>query len=928
MQNHQPDRENRIFKRLKTSLSLVWLVPCLLLLVGAILTSMNWRMVAQQNHIRRQGVFNAQLVRLVARIEGHLRTNEQMLQGVAGLFAASQDISREEFRTYFETLDLESNYPGIQGIGFAQLISPTLLESHIQSVRKEGFPQYNVRPVGVRKLYSSIVLLQPFDWRNQRTFGFDMLTEPVRREAMLRARDTGRAALSGKVQLQQETERDAQAGALLYVPIYATCEFKDLIGPCHRRLSGWAYSPLRMRDLIDSILQKEADAVAGMGVEIYDGRETNPAALMYQSRGYPATADFEATRQFTMAGQPWTLIAHSQPGFPAESNDIRGLQILLFGNLVSFLLASLAWVFLRDHARLSLALKESAEAHRLLVENQLELQAIYDTSGVAILLVDTRGVVTYANKHMAEMFATSHDELIGLPYVRLVPEREREVVPQRISGLVASDIDELVLERSYLRRDGREFWGLLSAHRLLDSAGNTRGLVGVIIDMTERRDAEERLRNSEARYRSLTEAMQDVVWILDVDTMRFTYCSPSVRLLSGYAAEEIVGASLSQIYIPETARYMGELIAARSLALQAGQEESGRYYVDELDLCHKNGCAVATEIVSIFSHDPDTGHQLLRGVTRNITDRKRHEEEQRIAAVAFESRESMIVTDAAGFVIRVNKAFTELTGYQPEEVLGNTLRVLHSGRHDHEFYEEMWAVILREGFWQGEIWNRRKDGHIYPEWLSITAVRNDAGRTTHYIGASFDITRRVESESEIRNLAFYDPLTGLPNRRLFADRLGQAFAKSSRSHKFGAVLYVDLDRFKEVNDCLGHAEGDRLLEIVADRLATNVREGDTVSRFGGDEFVVLLEDVDSEREAALELTLTIAEKLRTALNLPYNLHGTMPSDWHCSPSIGVAVFRGLQEDMESVLIRADRAMYSAKGSGRNTVCVAGPNGSQ
>ena len=273
MQSYQPDRENKIFKSLKASLSLVWLVPCLLLLVGAILTGMNWRMIEQQNHIRRQGVFNAQLVRLVARVEGHLRTNEQMLQGVAGWFAASQEISREEFRTYFETLDLETNYPGIQGIGFAQLISPSQLDSHIQALRSEGFSHYSIRPAGVRKLYSSIVLLQPFDWRNQRTFGFDMLTEPVRRDAMLRARYQGRADFSLKVRLLQDTENDAQAGALLYVPVYARCELKDLIGPCHRRLSGWAYSPLRMRDLIDSILQKEADAVAGMGVEIYDGRE-------------------------------------------------------------------------------------------------------------------------------------------------------------------------------------------------------------------------------------------------------------------------------------------------------------------------------------------------------------------------------------------------------------------------------------------------------------------------------------------------------------------------------------------------------------------------------------------------------------------------------------------------------------------------------
>lgn len=301
----------------------------------------------------------------------------------------------------------------------------------------------------------------------------------------------------------------------------------------------------------------------------------------------------------------------------------------------------------------------------------------------------------------------------------------------------------------------------------------------------------------------------------------------------------------------------------------------------------------------------------------------RMEEERRIAAVAFESRLGIVVTDANQSIVRVNRSFTELTGYEAADVIGKTPALLRSGRHDADFFAAMSRAILQEGYWQGEIWNRRRNGEIYPEWLTITVVRNPKGKITHYVGSSWDITQRVEDETKIRNLAFFDPLTGLANRRLFTDRLAHAFAASFRSRSYGALLFIDLDRFKELNDTLGHAQGDRLLELVADRLTVNVREVDTVSRFGGDEFVVLLEELDCDRIAAADKAMALAEKLRTALNVPYKLQGTDAKDWHCTPSIGVAPFLGHDKDVEAVLAQADKALYAAKEGGRNTVRLAG-----
>ncbi len=288
----------------------------------------------------------------------------------------------------------------------------------------------------------------------------------------------------------------------------------------------------------------------------------------------------------------------------------------------------------------------------------------------------------------------------------------------------------------------------------------------------------------------------------------------------------------------------------------------------------------------------------------------------RIAATAFESQEGMVITDANSVILRVNRAFTETTGYTAEEAVGQTPRLLSSGRHDTAFYAEMWESIKRTGGWQGEIWDRRKNGEVYPEWLTITAVKSDDGSVTHYVGTHTDITARKVAEDEIKHLAFYDSLTQLPNRRLLLDRLQQALASSARSGSNGALLFIDLDNFKTLNDTLGHEKGDLLLQQVAQRLATCVREGDTVARFGGDEFVVMLEDLSENPEEAATQTETVGEKILATLNQPYLLAGY---ENRSTPSIGLTLFNGHRNSIEELLKQADLAMYQSKTAGRNTL---------
>jgi diguanylate cyclase (GGDEF)-like protein/PAS domain S-box-containing protein len=291
------------------------------------------------------------------------------------------------------------------------------------------------------------------------------------------------------------------------------------------------------------------------------------------------------------------------------------------------------------------------------------------------------------------------------------------------------------------------------------------------------------------------------------------------------------------------------------------------------------------------------------------------EAESRIAAIAFETPEPMIVMDAEGGILRVNAAFSRTTGYSQEEVIGRNPNFLQSGRHPPEFFAEMWQQVRHAGHWQGEIWDRRKNGEVYPKWLSISSVRDPAGAVSHYVGSFSDISERKEAAEAISRLAYYDPLTALPNRQLMMERLRRALRFSGRSGKFGAVLFLDLDNFKNINDTLGHDEGDKLLQEAARRLRACVREEDTVARFGGDEFVVLIEELEGPRERAALLTKGINDKLLDALSRPFLLQGR---EYLCSASIGVALWHGEPLiDGQELLKRADMAMYEAKRAGRN-----------
>ncbi|GGJ07775.1 bifunctional diguanylate cyclase/phosphodiesterase [Halopseudomonas pertucinogena] len=331
---------------------------------------------------------------------------------------------------------------------------------------------------------------------------------------------------------------------------------------------------------------------------------------------------------------------------------------------------------------------------------------------------------------------------------------------------------------------------------------------------------------------------------------------------------------------------------------------------------HRDGGEFPVE-VSVVPLEIDGKPQLFCAA-RDITTRKKVEEDLRIAARAFESQVGMMITDADLHILRCNEAFTRITGYAMEDIVGRHPNILQSGRHDEKFYRAMWQAIRTDGSWQGEIWNKRKNGEIYPQLLSIGSVRDEKGETTHYVASLSDISSRKADEEQMRTLAFYDSLTKLPNRRLFLERLDQAHAAAQRLQTFGALLVVDLDDFKTLNDTEGHAAGDLLLAKVAQRLVDCVPQNEAVARLGGDEFVILLDNLGPHEVEAARRAEQVARGAMATLGKPYRLGR---SDYRGSAGIGIALFGpGNMPSAQEVLRNAHLAVSQAKNTGSNSLC--------
>ncbi|HCI14644.1 MAG: hypothetical protein A2063_10415 [Gallionellales bacterium GWA2_60_142] len=421
------------------------------------------------------------------------------------------------------------------------------------------------------------------------------------------------------------------------------------------------------------------------------------------------------------------------------------------------------------------------------------------------------------------------------------------------------------------------------------------------------------LQASEARFRQMFERHDSPMLLIEPHGGEIIDANPAAEHFYGYPVAELRAMNISQINLlpPE------QIATERARA----EREERNFFVFPHRLA-------SGEVRTVEVHSSPVsveGRTLLFSIVHDVTERYAMESMLRLKDSALDAAaNAMLITDPAGHIVWVNKAFTDLTGYAADEAIGHTPRDLaKSGRHDELFYRQLWQTVMAGRVWRGELVNRRKDDSLYDEEMTITPVLDDAGQIMHFIAVKQDISERKKVEQEIHNLAFYDALTGLPNRRLLQDRLGKAVPAAARSKRYGALMFIDLDHFKTLNDLHGHEAGDLLLIEVAHRITACIREQDSAARLGGDEFVVMLEDLSGDTDEAVQQAELVAEKIRAALDQPYRMERPAVAGetilHRCTSSIGLTLFYSHDDSVDDLLKWADMAMYQAKLAGRNAI---------
>ena len=543
---------------------------------------------------------------------------------------------------------------------------------------------------------------------------------------------------------------------------------------------------------------------------------------------------------------------------------------------------------------------ERLQAEQSLRDSEARYRIIVETAQEGIWQIDADNLTSYVNLKMADMLHYSAEEMHGKPLFAFMDDTGITLAQKNLERRQQGYSEQH--EFKFRRKDGGEIWTLLNTVPLRDDAGRYAGAFAMITDISESRRAEQALRESESKYRELFENMTSGFALHEIICdgqgkpvdYRYLQVNPAFEKLTGVHVADLVGKRIREI-LPGTEDYWIEIfgkvaLTGEPVAYENYSREIGKYFDTWVFSPQKNQFAV------IFT---------------DITTRKIAESEMRKLSSALEqTADSVIISDRQGIIEYVNFGFEKTTGYGRDEAVGQKPSLLNSGKQGAGFYKKLWGTILAGEVFSEVFVNRRKDGSLYYEEKTITPLKDAAGQVTHFIATGKDVTERMQTQERLQHMAQHDALTELPNRLLFMDRLKQALARARWHERLVAVLFVDLDRFKTINDTLGHEVGDKLLQALAGRLTASVREGDTVARFGGDEFAMLLDDVASEKDIG-----AVAQKVIEMLAPPFEIDG---QSLYITASIGVSLYPNDGEDSTTLLKNADIAMYRAKDLGKNT----------
>ena len=549
----------------------------------------------------------------------------------------------------------------------------------------------------------------------------------------------------------------------------------------------------------------------------------------------------------------------------------------------------------KAHKQAEWGLRYSEERYRTLVEQLPDI--IYTAA------LDEAFTTQYVSPQIEHILGFSPEEVLAIPafFTKRMHPEDRE----RVLGEVRQSLRQNTPFRSEYRiaaKDGHTVWLHDEAHIIQPGAGRPQILLGVMRDITQHKHAEQELARVEAEWTQAMDQFDVAIFLLDMNRRLLRANSAFYRMIN-IDAEHCLGRNIMNLLHPNGEQKPCPMCQAiADLREGVTTMEPGEYN-------NPTGCPIEITL-KLIRNTSGAATGILMAM-HDLSRARQTEQRLRQSAIVFESTaEGVFITDSEANILDTNRAFTEITGYERSEALGADPKILKSGRHDENFYHDMWHSINETGRWRGEIWNRRKDGSLYPAWLTISSVLNGEGKLTNYVAVFSDISSVKHSQEQMVYLAHHDALTGLPNRLLFHARLDHALKHAERNHSMLAVIFLDLDRFKNINDSLGHPAGDTLLKQVAKVLVHSVRLNDTVARIGGDEFVMVLENIREVENAA-----KAAEKLMLAFTKPFALEG---QEIHVSASMGISIYPRHGEDASTLLRNADAAMYRAKEEGRNT----------
>ncbi len=899
----------------------------LLILLTLIGLSIVWQLLQQRREQNLRDVFVHESHRITTKIDERTSAYAQILRSGAGLFAASAKVERAEWAAFVEKLDLDQSYRGIQGVGFSLYVPKQRLASHLSEMRKQGFSDYVIKPEGNRDEYSSIIYLEPFSGRNLRAFGYDMFSETTRNAAMAQARDVGDVIFSGKVKLVQETKADVQAGLLAYFPVYRNAALTQTIEQRRAALVGWVYSPYRMNDLMAPILAKELDAIR---LQVFDGEVLSEAHLLYDSEqgtafdGVASGDSFSFTEKLELSGRYWTLRYTTLPGFSATQRFSSAWVDLGTLMLVGMLVLGLAGSIISTRRRAETIAQHLTAELRV---SEQRYNALFARSRVPMLLIDPiDGHIIEGNEAAADFYGYRIEQLKTM----------------NIGQINVLTADQIATEMQLAVSEKRAHFKF--SHRLADGSirdvevhsgpievAGRHLLYSIILDVTQRRRTEEAMVQQSQR-------MSNVLWGTGVGTWEWNVQTGETRLNDRWA--ELIGYTLDELSPISIATWMKyahpDDLALSRAALEKHFAGEIDHYECEIRMLHRDGHWIwVLDRGKLVSRTSNGLPEWMAGTHADITARKQaqlalHVSEARLRTIIENEPECIKIVDAQGRLKQMNPAGLAMIEADSEgQVLDRPVADLIAPEYRSAFADMHRRVLAGESVQMEFVVQGLKGGH---RWLETHAVPMRENDETVQLAVTRDITKRHQAEAErtalleeIRQLAYFDALTGLPNRRMLDDRLKQSMAISKRSGLYGALLFLDLDNFKPLNDTHGHSVGDLLLVEVAKRLCACVREVDTVARLGGDEFVVMLVELDADKDQSTEQAATVAEKIRASLAAPYLLTVAQTGEedksveHHCSASIGVVLFFNHEASQNDLMKWADAAMYQAKDAGRNVV---------